>query len=241
MRGAFLRARPERYGTPLAMRKLLAPLLIVAAPLAAGPALADEVVIAALGDSLTAGYGLPQGEGLVPQLQGWLDAQGAEVRLINAGVSGDTSAGGLSRTDWTLTPEVDAMIVALGGNDFLRGLDPETMRENIDGILGKAEAAGIETLLVGLKAGPNYGPDYAEAFDAAYADLAEAHDVPLYPDIFAALQEGRDVETARRDYLQSDGLHPNARGVALIAAELGPHVLDLAKRASGEEARAEAR
>lgn len=223
------------------MRKLLAPLLIVAAPLAAQPALAEEVVIAALGDSLTAGYGLPQGEGLVPQLQGWLDEAGAEVRLINAGVSGDTSAGGLSRTDWTLTPEVDAMIVALGGNDFLRGLDPSQMRDNIDGILGKADAAGVETLLVGLRAGPNYGADYAAQFDGTYADLAETHDVPLYPDIFAALQDEQGVEAARRAYLQSDGLHPNAAGVALIVAELGPHVLDLAERAGGDGSRAEAR
>lgn len=219
------------------MRKLLAPLLIAAAPLSAQ---AEEVVIAALGDSLTAGYGLPQGEGLVPQLQGWLEAQGAEVRLINAGVSGDTSAGGLARTDWTLTPEVDAMIVALGGNDYLRGLDPEAMRENIDGVLEKAEAAGVEALLVGIKAGPNYGADYAQAFDAAYVDLAEIHDVPLYPDFFAALQEGRGVEEARRAYMQPDGLHPNAEGVARIVEALGPEVLELVARArgAGEEAAA---
>ena len=219
------------------MRKLLAPLLIAAAPLSAQ---AEEVVIAALGDSLTAGYGLPQGEGLVPQLQGWLEAQGAEVRLINAGVSGDTSAGGLARTDWTLTPEVDAMIVALGGNDYLRGLDPEAMRENIDGVLEKAEAAGVEALLVGIKAGPNYGAGYAQAFDTASVDLAEIHDVPLYPDFFAALQEGRGVEEARRAYMQPDGLHPNAEGVARIVEALGPEVLELVARArgAGEEAAA---
>ncbi|WP_341213429.1 arylesterase [uncultured Limimaricola sp.] len=214
------------------MRKHLLPLLIAAASLAAPMAAqAEEVVIAALGDSLTAGYGLPQGEGLVPQLQDWLDAEGAEVRLINAGVSGDTSAGGLARTDWTLTPEVDAMIVALGGNDFLRGLAPEAMRDNIDGILTKAEAAGVETLLVGLRAGPNYGAEYAAAFDGAYAELAETYDVPLYPDFFAALQDGQGVDAARRAYLQADGIHPNAAGVALIVEALGPQVQDLAERA----------
>ncbi|MGR3632728.1 MAG: arylesterase [Limimaricola soesokkakensis] len=220
------------------MRKLLLPLLIAAAPLAAQ---AEELVIAALGDSLTAGYGLPQGDGLVPQLQEWLDAEGADVRLINAGVSGDTSAGGLARTDWTLTPEVDAMIVALGGNDYLRGLDPDEMRANIDGILDKAEAAEVETLLVGIKAGPNYGADYAQAFDAAYADLAREHEVPLYPDFFAPLQEGRGVDEARRAYLQPDGLHPNAEGVALIVEALGPEVLALAERARAGETRAELR
>ncbi|MGR3377399.1 MULTISPECIES: arylesterase [Rhodobacterales] len=227
------------------MRKLLLPLLIAAAPAAAQvetvAAPGEELVIAALGDSLTAGYGLPQGDGLVPQLQGWLDAQGAEVRLINAGVSGDTSAGGLARADWTLTPEVDAMIVALGGNDFLRGLDPEAMAANLDGILDKAEAAGVETLLVGIKAGPNYGPDYAAEFDAAYVDLAAEHDVPLYPDFFAPLQHGRGIDAARRAYLQPDGIHPNADGVAMIVEALGPEVLSLAERTRGDGSRAEAR
>lgn len=214
------------------VRKLILALPIVAAPLAAQ---AGEVVIAALGDSLTAGYGLPQGEGLVPQLQAWLDEAGAEVRLINAGVSGDTSAGGLARADWTLTPEIDAMILALGGNDYLRGLDPEEMARNLDGILGKAEAVGVETLLVGIKAGSNYGPDYAAAFDAAYADLAETHDVPLYPDFFAPLQaDGEGVEAARLAYLQADGLHPNADGVARIVEEIGPLVRDLAESARAE-------
>ncbi|GAD55654.1 arylesterase [Limimaricola cinnabarinus] len=218
------------------MRNPLLPLLFAAAALAAPVAAqTEEVVIAALGDSLTAGYGLPQGEGLVPQLQEWLDAEGAQIRLINAGVSGDTSAGGLARTDWTLTPEVDAMIVALGGNDFLRGLAPEALRDNLDGILDKADAAGVEALLVGIAAGPNYGADYAQAFDGAYETLAETHDVPLYPDFFSALQDGQGVDAARRAYLQSDGIHPNAEGVAVIVEALGPWVLDLA-----EEVRADA-
>ena len=103
---------------------------------------AEEVVIAALGDSLTQGYGLVEAEGFVPQLQGWLEVQGAQVQLINAGVSGAPTAGGLSRAAWTLTPEVDAMIVALGGNDLLRGIDPGVSRANLDGILQAAEAAG---------------------------------------------------------------------------------------------------
>ena len=116
--------------------------------LAALPAAAEPVTVAMLGDSLTAGYGLPQGEGLVPQLQGWLDARGAEVVLLNAGVSGDTTAGGLSRVEWTLTEEVDAMIVALGGNDYLRGLAPEEARANLSGILAAGQRKGVGLMLV---------------------------------------------------------------------------------------------
>ncbi len=217
------RARPKPYGAARRLRKLALPLLIVAG----GAAQAEPVTIAALGDSLTAGYGLPQGEGLVPQLQAWLDAQGVEAQVLNAGVSGDTSAGGLSRVVWTLTPEVDAMIVELGGNDYLRGIPPDTVRANIEGVLAAAEAAGVEVLLVGLPAAGNYGPDYQREFNAIFPDLAAEYDALLYPDFFAALSEGRDLQTAREVYLQSDGLHPNADGVALIVAALGPEVLQL--------------
>lgn len=113
---------------------------------------ADEVVIAALGDSLTQGYGLVQEDGFVPQLQAWLAEQGADVTIINAGVSGDTTAGGLSRVDWTLTPDVDALIVALGGNDLLRGIAPEVSRANLQGILSAAAANSVPVLLVGMQA-----------------------------------------------------------------------------------------
>lgn len=195
-----------------------------------GLAMAEEVVIAALGDSLTQGYGLVEEQGFVPQLQSWLDAQGASVRLINAGVSGDTTAGGLSRIDWTLTPEVDAVIVALGGNDLLRGLDPAVSRANIDGILRKADAADVEVLLVGMQAPGNYGPDYKLAFDTIYPDLAESYGALLAPDFFAGLEvrEG-DLSTARA-FMQPDGIHPNAQGVERIVAVLGPAVLDLVAR-----------
>ncbi len=190
---------------------------------------ADTVTIASLGDSLTAGYGLPNGDGFVPQMQAWLDAQGADVVLINAGVSGDTTAGGLSRTDWTLTPDVDAMIVALGGNDYLRGIDPAVSRANLDGILAKAEAADVDALLVGITAGANYGADYQTAFNSMYADLAEGYDLPLYPTFFAGIlsEVTRQEDVAK--FMQSDGIHPNQDGVALIVAAMGPSVLALAK------------
>ncbi|SDE83173.1 arylesterase [Limimaricola pyoseonensis] len=220
------------------MRKLALPLLFVAAPLAAQ---AEELVIAALGDSLTAGYGLPQEDGLVPQLQGWLDAEGAEVRLINAGVSGDTSAGGLSRIGWTLTEEVDALIVALGGNDYLRGLPPEALKDNLGGILEAAGEAGVEVLLVGISATANYGADYRDAFNAVYPDLAEQYGALVYPNIFAALQDGRGLDEARRAYMQADGIHPNAEGVGLIVEAIGPSVLDLAEAARGDDTEAAVR
>ncbi|EKE44718.1 lipolytic protein [Oceaniovalibus guishaninsula JLT2003] len=188
---------------------------------------ADPVTIAALGDSLTQGYGLVQEQGFVPQLERWLNARGADVVIVNAGVSGDTTAGGLSRVDWTLTPDVDAMIVALGGNDLLRGLDPAVSRANIDGILDAADAAGVPVLLAGLKAPGNYGADYQAEFDAIFTDLAAQHGTLLAPDFLGAIQSLPDRKAAMADYMQPDGIHPNADGVALIVADLGPLVLDL--------------
>ncbi|HSG55806.1 MAG TPA: GDSL-type esterase/lipase family protein, partial [Paracoccaceae bacterium] len=120
--------------------------------LAAAPAAAQEVTLVAFGDSLTQGYGLIEQEGFVPQLRDWLSGQGEEVRVVNAGVSGDTTAGGAARVAWTLTPEVDAMIVSLGGNDLLRGVAPEVSRGNIETILQVAQAAGVKVLLVGMQA-----------------------------------------------------------------------------------------
>ena len=190
---------------------------------------AEPVTVAALGDSLTAGYGLAQDEGFVPQMQAWLDDQGADVMLLNAGVSGDTTAGGLSRVDWTLTPDVDGVIVALGGNDYLRGLDPQVSRDNLNQILAKTQAADVPAMLIGLQAGTNYGADYAEAFNGMYPALADTYDVPLAPDWFSAL---RDAD--RTKYLQADGIHPNAVGVKLIVAALGPAVLDFVESLSGD-------
>ena len=194
--------------------------------LGGGLAHAETVTVAALGDSLTQGYGLPPEDGFVPQLQAWLMAQGADVTLVNAGVSGDTTAGGLSRVAWTLTPEVDAMIVALGGNDFLRGIDPSVSRANLRGILEAARAQGVEVLLVGLEASGNYGPDFKQAFDAMYPELAAEFDADLVLSFFAGLTEDADLDAARASYMQADGIHPNAEGVARIVAVMGPAVLD---------------
>ena len=191
-------------------------------------AVAEEVVIAALGDSLTQGYGLPQEQGFVPQMQAWLDAQGADVRLINAGVSGDTTAGGFARVDWTLTPEVDAMIVALGGNDLLRGIDPDVSRASLEGIMQVAEMREVDVLLVGMQAPGNYGPAYKERFDAIYPDLAAAYGASLVPGFFDGLAAEENDLSSVSEFMQPDGIHPNAAGVGRIVAAMGPAVLALA-------------
>ncbi|MGR3492886.1 MAG: arylesterase [Shimia sp.] len=214
---------PLGYGAISGARNITAALVLTFGSAVA----AETVTVAALGDSLTQGFGLAEADGFVPQLEAWLVEQGADVQLINAGVSGDTTRGGLSRAAWTLTPEVDAMIVALGGNDLLRGIDPASSRENLDGILAVAKEAGVEVLLVGMEAPANYGPDFKQAFDSMYGDLAEAYDVPLYPSFFAAFEGEGDVPAELGEFIQADGIHPSAAGVARIVEAMGPSVLEL--------------
>lgn len=193
--------------------------------LLAPPVLAQQTTVLALGDSLTQGFGLPEAEGLVPQMQEWLRGQGADVTLINAGVSGDTTAGGAARIEWGLTPEVDAMILALGANDMLRGIDPGVSRENLSKILTVAREKEVEVLLVGLNAPSNFGPEYKAEFDAIFPTLVAEFDVAYAPDFFVGLA---DVEPADLPtYFQADGLHPNALGVARLVEGLGPSILNL--------------
>lgn len=213
------------YGAARGIRNLSAALL-----LGSGVAIAEPVTIAALGDSLTQGYGVFPGQGFVPQLNDWLDKAGADVKILNAGVSGDTTRGGLSRVDWTLTPDVDAMIVALGGNDLLRGIDPAVSRANLDAILTKARAADVPVMLVGLYAPGNYGADFKQQFDGMYADLAQQHDVVFAPNFLEGLDQAARNTGDRAQFLQRDGIHPNALGVTQIVAVLGPKVLELIKR-----------
>lgn len=175
---------------------------------------------------MTQGYGLPEQDGFVPQLQRWLTDQGADVQLINAGVSGDTTAGGAARVDWTLTPDVDGMIVALGGNDLLRGIDPDVSRANLEAILSAADASKVEVLLIGMEAPGNYGPDYKQRFDTIYPDLAQKFDALYVESFFTGLTADGDPAEARK-YMQSDGIHPNAKGVSLIVEALGPDILAL--------------
>ena len=193
---------------------------------------ADPVEVLALGDSLTAGYGLIDQNGFVPKMRVWLEEQGLDVRLVNAGVSGDTTAGGLSRVEWSLTPATEAVIVALGGNDLLRGIDPAVSRANLEGILKIARDKGLDVLIVGMEAPGNYGPDYKAEFDAMYPELAETYDALYFPRFFEGLYTVGDTPADLRDVMQLDGIHPNAEGVDLIVEAMGPAVADLVRRAS---------
>ena len=230
MKTAFQLSK-ARYGARRRLRNITlataSVTLLALAPVAANA----ETTIVALGDSLTAGYGLPEGQGLVPQLQDWLTAQGADITLINAGVSGDTSAGGLSRLDWSLTPETDALIVTLGGNDLLRGIPPTETRANIDSIVQQATDRGLKVLLVPMEAPGNFGPDYKADFDTLYPDIATAHGAAITQPFFRLLAPDATDPGQIAQWMQPDGLHPNRDGVAKIVENLGPAVLDLATSA----------
>jgi acyl-CoA thioesterase-1 len=192
---------------------------------------AEPVTIVALGDSLTAGYGLEdQSQGFVPVLEGWLKAKGHDVLVQNAGVSGDTTAGGLARVGWALGPDADALIVTLGGNDLLRGIDPAASKANLDGILKEAAARQLPVLLVSMKAPGNFGPEYKAAFDGMYGALSETYGTLLADDFFAGLRAaGADPAdpASLAAFMQADGLHPNPEGVKLIVDGLGPEVEEL--------------
>ncbi|MFK7938636.1 MAG: arylesterase [Roseovarius sp.] len=220
MRMRLIKLRSVTYGVVRRLGKTLALLMCLGTPLQA-----QDVTVLAFGDSLTQGYGLPQADGLVPQLQRWLAAQGTQARLVNAGVSGDTSAGGAARIDWSLSEPVDAMILTLGGNDLLRGVDPSVTRTNLDQIINVAKDRQVKVLLVGMLASKNYGSEYKAAFDAMYPDLAETHQVQFFPYFFQGLGAGTPAEM--QVYFQRDGIHPNAAGVARIVEALGPAVQQL--------------
>ena len=220
------------YGAVRAVRNAAVAVLALSSSVFAEP-----VTIVALGDSLTAGYGLAdQGDGLVPQLEGWLKAKGADVVVQNAGVSGDTTAGGLSRLGWALGPEADALMVTLGGNDLLRGLDPAGSRANLEAILQEASARGLPVLLVAMAAPGNYGPEFKATFDAMYPELAAKYGAVLSEDFFAGLRAaGADPSdpASMAAFMQADGIHPNPEGVRLIVEGLGPKVEELLARVGG--------
>jgi len=192
--------------------------LILACAVVTSPALAQPLRILALGDSLTAGFGLGPGQGFVPQLQKALNEKGIQAEVLDGGVSGDTTAGGLSRLDWALADKPDLVILELGANDMLRGTDPAETRANLDAMLAKLKAAKARVLLAGMRAAPSLGADYALAFEAIYRDLAAKYDVPLY----SFFLEGVAADPKLN---QPDGLHPNEAGVAEIVRRILPHVL----------------
>lgn len=193
---------------------------IVALPLllAAGPALAaGPKVVTVLGDSITAGYGLPAAAAFPAQLQLALRKLGVEAVVRAAGVSGDTTAGGLSRVDFSVRKDTDLAIVALGANDLLQGQDPKRTRANLDGIIRKLQARRIGVVLTGITAPVEIGGGYARDFNAVFPALARAHRVPLYPNLLDGVARQRALN-------QADGIHPNARGAQIIAARLAPVV-----------------
>ncbi|GAB5374605.1 MAG: arylesterase [Acuticoccus sp.] len=220
-----VRAAPVRLAG-VAMVRLPALALLAFGLLAlalAGAARAEPVRIVALGDSLTAGFGLPPGAGFPAQLQRALQGEGYDVTIADAGVSGDTTSGGLARLDWSVGPDADAVIVALGGNDALRGLDPATTRANLTQILDRLAERGLPVLLAGMLAPPNLGEDYGRDFAAVFADLL-ARDVVPYPFFL----EGVAADPALN---QADGIHPTEEGIAVMVANILPAVRTLIERA----------
>ena len=176
--------------------------------------------ILALGDSLTAGFGLSPQESFPVRLQAKLGAAGIDAQVVNIGVSGDTSAGGLARLDWALADHPDVVLVELGANDALRGIDPRLTYANLDKILTRLKAAGAKVMLLGMRAPPNWGRRYQAQFDAIFPDLATKHHVPLYPFFL----DGVALDPTLN---QSDGLHPTARGVDIITERIAPLVAHL--------------
>ena len=194
---------------------IMALLIMLAA--ANAPAATKTPEILVFGDSLTAGFGLPPEASFPARLEAKMHADGIEVRVVNAGVSGDTTAGGLARLDWALADKPDLLIVELGANDALRGIDPATVRANLDAIIVKIQASGAKLLLAGMRAPPNWGEEYQDKFDRIYPELAHAHDAPLYPFFLEGVAMKPELN-------QPDGLHPNERGVAAVVDRIAPLV-----------------
>jgi acyl-CoA thioesterase-1 len=189
--------------------------------------MAHEPVILDFGDSLTAGYGLMPEQAFPARLEAWLRTRGVPARVVNTGVSGDTTTGGLARLDWALADKPDLVILALGANDALRGIDPATVRANLDKMLDKIKAAGAKVLVLGMLAPPNWGEAYDRAFDKIYPELAHAHQATLYPFFLEGVAMNPELN-------QPDGLHPNERGIEVLVDRIGPVIAALIPRRQGD-------
>lgn len=206
------------------MRRPFAGLLVLAALLLAQPtSAAGAGVITVLGDSLTAGLGVAADEAFPELLQARLQREGYDYRVVNAGVSGDTSAGGLRRVDWVLKSKPDVVVVALGANDGLRGQSPAALRDNLEAIIARLRAAGVQVLLAGMQMPPNYGAEYTKEFAAVFGEVARRTRVAFVPFLL-------DGVAAEPRFLLPDGLHPNAAGHRVIADKLWPHLTPLLRR-----------
>jgi acyl-CoA thioesterase-1 len=194
-----------------------AALAAMIAPSSAAQAQGQPIRLVALGDSLSAGYGLPQEAAFPVVLERALKARGHKVEVTNAGVSGDTSSGGLDRLDWSVPDGTDGVILELGANDMLRGLDPALTRRNIEAIVERLKARNIPVMLAGMYASRNLGPDYVQKFDSLYPDIAKKHDLVLYPFFLEGVAGDRSLNLP-------DGLHPTAKGVEIIVGRILPSV-----------------
>jgi acyl-CoA thioesterase I len=216
----FLKTKSPSYGH---WRLLVQALACAAALLMASHAAARTLRLVVLGDSLTAGLGLPPGKAFPNRLQAALRARGWDVEVLNAGVSGDTAADALARYDWAVPADTDALIVELGANDMLRGLPPEQTKKTLAAILDKAKAAKIPVLIAGMRAAPNLGAEYDRAFDAIYPALAKADGAALYPFFLDGVAGDPKLN-------QPDGLHPKAEGVEVIVERILPSVEEILKQ-----------
>jgi len=190
-------------------------------------ACADKTLVA-FGDSLTAGFGLGPGEGFPEQLQKVLADKGNDIKVVNAGVSGDTTSSGLARLDWSLGDKADAVILELGANDALRGIPPDVSRNNLEKLIVRMKEKNIKVLMAGMLAPPNMGEAYGEAFNPIYADLAKKHDVALYPFFL-------DGVAAQPELNLEDGIHPTAEGISIIVGKILPSVEALLSEVCGKE------
>ena len=216
----FLKAKSTSYGHWLLLVQAVAFAVVLAA---ASPVAARTIRLVVLGDSLTAGLGLPPGKAFPDRLQAALRARSWDVDVLNAGVSGDTAADGLARYDLAVPANADALIVELGANDMLRGLEPEATKKALSAILDKAHAARLPTLIAGMRAAPNLGAEYDRAFDAIYPALAKGHDVALYPFFLDGVAGDPKLN-------QADGMHPTAEGVDAIVERIAPSVEEILKQ-----------
>lgn len=224
-----------RYGLSGPLCKLFASLMLAATLLAAAPAARaddDTITIVALGDSLTAGYLLGPDEGFPEQLEKALGEAGHDnVKVMNAGVSGDTTSGGLARLDWAVGPEADAVIVELGANDALRAIDPAVTRKNLGEIVSRLKERGLPVLLAGMLAPPNLGRDYGAAFNPIFAELAEREGLVFYPFFLEGVAGERTLNLG-------DGIHPTAQGVRIIVNGILPEVEELIARVEEKQSAA---
>lgn len=228
------RAGPRSDGKPARRVKIggwaVAVTLLCVAVTVSDPATVAErpVTIVALGDSLTAGYGLPAADAFPTKLQRALVAKGLNVKIVNAGVSGDTTSGGLARLDWSVPDGTDGVILELGANDALRGTDPAVTRDALGALLRRLKERHIPVLMCGMVAPPNLGADYGRAFDAIFPDLAAQYGAIFYPFFLTGVAADLKLN-------QADGMHPSAAGVDIIVNRILPDVEQLIARIRGSE------